>query len=332
MRVLASVCAVCVAVFLSGCDSGGDHHHSNGPTDEQLKAREAAAANTMQDFLYSYLDGDTGLPNAAYFIPAFNLDGWDRSEYLSRFWDADAAEDAGDGKVRLLYGTASDGEYYDVQVTKSTSPTNLSLPVVVELGLAGGTIAGDAPLSSYSALWNFFMLENPDASFSVTAQAPTWEYEVLTAPPEPFNFVVNEVMLNGTTIYKTEGQYNEPAFYVTKIQTAAGASFLIDVAVLAVGSESNAFLKTKVTERLFYAGSPAESANLGVGNIAFTQTLMPFWDESPVASGVLAIPAGLAAGWYTLVVSVENENVPVDPDQSYRFAYDSISMPVEVLD
>ncbi|HAK94900.1 MAG TPA: hypothetical protein DCM87_07810 [Planctomycetes bacterium] len=331
MRIPAIVSALGAAVLLGGC-SDSDSRRSGGPSEAELQARELAAADSMQGLLDSYLDvigGVTGLPDPAYFLPGFNLDGWDRSQYLAAFWNADEAADAGGGAVTIWFGDDTDYSVYDLWINSSTSPYNLSLPVVVELGMLGGTVLAGAPFSSYMALWNFFMLENPDDTFSVTAQAPTWEYEAVDLPPGwfTFNFIVNELAVNGKTVYRTVGDTNDPAFYVIKIQSVAGATFLVDVALLAVGSGSLANPHVRLEARLFYDGSPAHIASLGLGNTAFTQNLRARWTDFPFASGMLVLPGGLAAGNYTLVVRAETATD--DPDEV--IAYDMVTMPIEVL-
>ncbi len=328
MRLCSIVCAASVAALLGGCGGGGGHHHPTGPTEAQLQARESGAATDMQGFLDSYLFGDTGLPDERYFIPGFNLDGYDRSGYLARFWDADAAQDQGDDVIRILYGDDVEGEFYDLQVSNSVSPYSLTLPVVVELRIDGGTTAGDATVSTYSSFWSFFMLENPDETFSVTAQAPTWEYEVLTESPETFNFIVNKLKVNGQIVYQTVGEENDPSFEVMKLQTRRGATFTLDLALLAVGQQSDAFLQTAVTARLFYEDSPADVDSGGFANIEFMQDFQPFWDEAPAPKGTLILPPDLAPGQYTLYVRVDNGSA--DPAAAGVFAYDLVTIPIEV--
>ncbi len=331
MRIPAIMFAVGALALLGGCDSSESHHY-DGPSEAELEARELAAAEAMQGFLDSYLDvidERTGLPDPAYFIPGFNLDGWDRSQYLAAFWNADEAADAGGGAVRIWFDDGPDYSVYDLWITSSTSPYNLSLPVVVELGMLGETVVSGETVSYYMALWNFFMLENADETFSVTAQAPTWEYEEVAVPPDwfTFNFIVGEVVVNGTTVYKTIGDTNDPAFYVVKIQPAAGAQFLVDVLLLAVGEGSLALPHVAFEARLFYEGSPAHVADIGDGNIAFAQDLRPGWNVFPFVSGTLVLPDDLDPGYYTLCVSAETAT----DDPGEVIACDMVTLPIEVL-
>ncbi len=329
MKISAFVSALCVVVLIGGCKDG--HHRHRGPSEAKLQARERAAAESMQGFLDSYLDvigGRTGLPDPGYLVPGFNLDGWDRSQYLAAFWNADEAEDAGGGDITLRFGDDSE---YVVWVNSSTSPYNLALPAVVELGLLGGSESAGSPFSSYEAFWSFFMLENAAGGFSITAQAPAWEYETVLPLARPaeftFNFIVNELLVNGKRVYETVGTANAPSFRVVKIQSVPGAKFLVDVRLLAVGEQSTAAPLVRLQTGLFYDGSPAAAAHSSLGNVAFTQNFRVGWRDEPFASGTLFLPDALRAGYYTLVVYAETATDY--PDEVT--GYDLVALPIEVL-
>ncbi len=319
-RSLAAGLMLVGILGVAGCNGDDDDDGPPVPSEPALREREDRATENAQAWLATFLDEPVGIPDENYFVPSFNLDGWDRSQYLSLFWDADDAAEV-DGGVELVYGSQDTlVSVYDVYVNDSVSPPDLSQPVITEFYLQGQTFDGETPFSDYESLTGLFQLEDTSGLFSFTAPAAWWEYEVLSQPPEDYHYVVKQILLNSIQAYVGDPQ---PTLRLSKIQADPQATIQVDVDLAPYGTVRNLPVVVRVTIKLFLEESPADQATLGLPDVGAVQELAVTPPTTPRVSQTLVVP-DIPSGNYSLVIRVETFLQDI-------YATDGVVIPVEVF-
>ena len=306
--------AVVVVLLIScGCNRGGSSG-STGVSEGDLLAREDAASALVQGFLDSFLGTEPGVPDPLYLSSSFNLDGFDRTQYLEEFWVATSAtrppedlKQTGQG-VELIYLDGDFTTFNDFFVEGSISPPDPFLPVITELTKLGETFETDVSFSLSEGISSFSSNEDgqsADGLGFITEEGPFWSFEVLTNPPEVFQFVVDELRINDEVAY-----YGTPApeFFFTKIEVDPGSFLIIDSFLLAIGDAPSPSLPIElaVTIRLFIPDSPADLLTSGLGNTGGGQVLTTLFTDQPTVSVPIVFPETLQPGMYTLSILVES--------------------------
>ncbi len=326
---------VAFTVFLSGCHDSNNHDHieAQEPTPE---SREEYAIIDMEDLLASFLedtqDKPIGLVDAWWFADTFSLDGWTLEEYLVNFVDADDAVELPDGGVELIYYGDTCTDYSDVTVTGAWAPASIDDPVLVELSTVGGTDCdGDGYFDgpddwTYDAIRYYLLMEDPDEIFMVTQPGPQWEYEQMAQSPNDFQFIVDQLILNGALAYQLDAN-DLPYFEATGLQALPGDRIDIAVDLTAWGVGMLSRVDVECTMELFWPGSPAASDYPDrISTEAFLD--QPWNPMLQVPLTTLNVPNTIGAGTYSLLITV-NSFVPGEPDS---YATDRVFIPFEVLE
>lgn len=327
------LCLIALCLSCGGCKDSRSSTKTPVPLTPAL--REDYAWEDLLAMLQSYLE-DTqekpnGLVDAWWFSEFLNLDGWDLTDYLVLFMDADAAEESGSADVRLIYDEGGDCvSYSDVSVSWTWSPDNLDEPVLGEVSIVGGTDCDDDGIDEwfYDALRYFFMLEDEDGIFMMIEPGPMWEYETQAEPPVSFGFIVDEVKVNGDDVYVlTDEDIGD--FPIVQLEVVPGDELIVDLGMLAFGSDEAAFVDVETSIRLFWEDSPAFVEYHGeVSNLSSFESFADLgWDDYVTASALLRIPSDIPEGIYSLLIMVNSFSAGGEDG----FSRDRIFVPIRVL-